>query len=628
MTTKKMHILKAVRYPDQDEYDTLELNEGVNAIVGELNAGKTKWLQMIDFALGDNGKPEEAFDYKLAEKYERVVLSVIIDGEEFSVERRWKEAGAKSKIYVNDSSMTSKQFSEFMLGNLEIPIIHVPSGNPYTNRTWPELSWREMFRHMYKQERFWSDFSQKQMEVVRSACILNFLNAATFIYPKEYGDFVSKKKERNELEAQKNVFTRVLQDVAIEIVGQPEMTVAVTPDSIAESRQRLSARLKDIDVAKAAILENYDRQATIDTPDFDTAKNGLESLHQELGKVESERNEASRRHSELKEYAKTLETELSRFERVKAGATVLADLKVTHCPACDQEIPDQRQSPNQCAVCGQFYLGINDDATIGNRRIEFEEQQVSEELNELRRLINDLDEGLKAFHIQISEIVQRIQVEKRSIDSARSLSVRAIPPELALFDQEEGNIMAQMQQLDRIERSLGVREEMNAKLSVLEEEIDMLDAEINHLAPAINYEGLSDLLSDRMNTYLNLVNTDKLSRWTTGRVSIKLSKDSFELFLDGQQWTIKAGGTANYIIQIAYHYALLSLSKDNEYHYPGFLMMDFPPHFSKAEELGGSENYLLKPFVDLCAKKEMAGTQVIIAGRAFANLEGANIIKL
>jgi hypothetical protein len=260
MTAKKMHIIKAVRYPTQDDSDTLELNEGVNVIVGNLNAGKTKWLQMFDFVLGDPGKPEGAFDTYLAEKYDRVTLAVIINGEEVNIERRWKETGAKSKIYVNDEGMTSKQFSAFMMEKLGIPIIHFPSGSPYSNRTWPELSWREMFRHMYKQERFWSDFTQKQLEVVRSACILNFLNAATIIYPKEYGDLVQKKKERDQLEAQKDVFARVLQDVAIEVIGQPEMTVAVTPDSIIESRQRLTTRLEEIDAAKAAILENYDRR--------------------------------------------------------------------------------------------------------------------------------------------------------------------------------------------------------------------------------------------------------------------------------------------------------------------------------------------------------------------------------
>ena len=621
MTVKNMHIRSAVRHPVQKDYDALGLKEGVNVIVGELNAGKTKWLQMIDFVLGDTGKPEEAFDKELADKYERVSLEIKIGGEEVHIERRWKEPGTKGKIFVNDEGKTPKQFSEFMLNKLEIPIIHVPSGNPYADRTWPELSWREMFRHMYKQERFWSDFSQKQGEVVRSACILHFLNAATSLYPKEFGDLVVKKKDKDRIEAQKDVFISVLQDVAVDVVGQPEMTVAVTPDSILESRQRIAARLAEIDAARKDLLKNFDQESAATEPGFETVKQHLESLYEELGTAENGRNDIVRRHSELREYAKTLDAELARFARVKTGVSVLADLKVTHCPACDQVVPDKSRVPDSCPVCCQKYAATNDDVSAGRRRIEFEEQQVSEELDELHKLIQELDKELRAFVIQVAEIKQRIQAEKRLINSGQALSVRAIPPEFAFFDQETGRITAQLQQLDRIERALGSREEMNAKISALEEEIVGLDAEIKRLTPTVDFEGLGDLLSDRMNSYLNTVNADNMSHWKTGRVSVKLRKDSFDLYLDGQPWTIRAGGTANYVIQIAYHYALLSLSKDRRYNYPGFLIIDFPPHFSKADDLRDSENYLLKPFVELCFKKEMMGSAGHHSRPGFRQLE-------
>jgi hypothetical protein len=628
MTINKMHIISAVRHPVQNDYDTLELKEGVNVIVGELNAGKTKWLQMIDFVLGDTGKPEEAFDKELTDKYERICLILNIGGKEIQVERRWKEQGAKSKIFVNDEGMSPKQFSEEILGKLEIPIIHVPSGNPYADRTWPTLSWREMFRHMYKQERFWSDFTQKQADVVRSACILHFLGAANNLYPKEFGTLVSKKKEMDKLEAQKELFVSVLQNIAVDVVGQPEMTVAVTPDSIVESRQRMSERLSGIEAARIKLFENYDRKTSENTPNYNLAKQRLESLHQELGNIECGRNDIIRRFSELTEYAKTLESELARFEKVKAGAAIFADLKVTHCPACDQKVQEKSDNPDCCAVCGQFHIGAADENLTGSRRIEFEEQQVSEELEELYRLIQELEQELRAIEIQIAEIEQQIQGEKRLLNSAQTLSVRGIPPELALFDQETGQITEQLKQLDRVERALGSREEMNVKITNLENEIVSLESEMKRLTPIVDFEGLGDQLSDGMNSYLNLVNADTFSRWKTGRVSVKLRKDSFDLYLDGQPWTIRAGGTANYIIQIAYHYALLSLAQKSEYNYPGFLTIDFPPHFSKANDLRDSENYLLKPFVDLCSKKEMAGSQVIIAGRAFDNLEGANIIHL
>ncbi len=628
MTVRKIQIKQAVRYPVEDEHDSIELKPGVNVIVGELQAGKTTWLRMIDYVLGDTGKVDEAFDATLAEKYERIVVTLVIDGKEVVVERHWKEAGAKSKILVDGEKMAPLAFSTFLLEKLNIPVIQIPSGNPY-ERSWHELSWRELFRHIYKQERQWSGFAEKQPEVTRSACILHFLGAATSLYPEEFMARVAKKKEMDRLEAQKDVFVGVMQDLAVDLVGQPGMTVAVTPDSVATSRQRLRNRLAAIETQRAALFVDFDKQDISGTAvNFDAMREHLLGLHGELGKAEAQRNDTARRQAELVAYTVSLTAELERLARAKAGASVFADLRVTHCPACDQEVPDRASSPDRCSVCGQIHVERQDDNAAGTRRIEFEEQQVAEEREELTRLVGELDQELKALSIQISNINHHIITETRTVAAAQSLTVRAIPPDIALLDQEAGKIDEQLQQLDRVERAIGSRDDMNAKIAALDTQIADLDIEIKRLTPTIDFGSLGDLIADRMNDYLNLVNTDSLSRWKTGRVTVRLRREDFEVYLDNQRWTVKAGGTASCMIQIAYHYALLSLTKDGEYNYPGFLILDFPPQFLKAGDLRDSENYLLKPFVDLCSTKPMAGSQVIIAGRAFDNLPGAHMVRL
>lgn len=628
MTAKKLRIKDATRYPILEEQDALKFKPGVNVIVGDLQAGKSTWLRMIDYVLGDAGKVDEAFDAALSEKYENIVVTLAIGDEEIVIERRWKEAGSKTKMLVNGERMNASQFSAFLLERLGIPLIHIPSGNPY-ERSWVELSWRELFRHLYKPERMWGGFAEKQPDVNRSACILQLLGAAANLYPDQIGTMVAKKKERDRLETQKVVFVGVMQEVTVDLVGQQDMSVAVTPESVANSKERLNGRLAAIASERAAILNDFDqKRAANTTPAFDQARAALKVLYGELGKSEAEHNDTVRRHAELVAYLNTLTTELHRLARVKAAALVFADLKVTHCPACDQEIPERAKSPDQCAVCGQYHRPSVGDDVGGARRIEFEQQQVVEEQEELTKLIAELDQEQKAFAIQIANIRHRINAETQAVAAAQSLADRAIPPEIALLDQEAGKISEQIQQLDRISRVIGSREEMNSKIGVLDGEIATLDKEIKELTPTVDFEALSDLIADRMNDYLNLVNADKLSRWKTGRVSVKLRPNDFDVFLDGQRWSVKAGGTASNIIQIAYHYALLSLAKDEQYNHPGFLIIDFPPHFSNADDLRDSENYLLKPFVDLCAKPKMAGSQVLVAGRAFDNLEGANVIRL
>jgi hypothetical protein len=72
---------------------------------------------------------------------------------------------------------------------------------------------------------------------------------------------------------------------------------------------------------------------------------------------------------------------------------------------------------------------------------------------------------------------------------------------------------------------------------------------------------------------------------------------------------------------MAYHYGLMTLSNKPSCHYPGLAVIDMPPEFS-GEAVADSENFIVQPFIDLLARKEYSGTQVIITGAAFDGLEG------
>lgn len=628
MTAKSLRIISAARFPREDAQDFLEFANGVNLIVGDLNAGKTKWLQMLDYALGDRGNADSAFNMELAQKYDAVTVKIAIDGAEHSIERRWKEKNAKTKIFVDGAAITPDEFSVFMLESLNIPRIERPSGDPY-EREWIELSWRELFRHMYKWEIPWGGFVEKQPPATRSACILHFLQSAQQGFLESFGELVRKRKELARLKAQRELFADVLQDVALEMSRHREMTVAVTPESIEVTRKRLTNQAAQIDIRRNEILSNQDQDQRGKNPEFDAVRHRLGILYQRQGEIDREQNEGMKRQADLEAYISSLRTELSRFERIKVGAAAFADLKVTHCPACDQELKPQRFAPELCQVCGQQHLMHESDghqkATI---RVEFEERQIREEIAELEELVESMSQANREFSDRMAEVEREILRESELIERARTLAERAIPPELAIIDQERGKIDSELEQLDRIAQSLKRRTEMNAGISALEEEVALLEAEAAINRAGVNFDDLSSLLSDRMNDYLNALNTDVLAQWQFGRIKVKLDDRDMRVELGNEDWTKKAGGSVLYIVQIAYHYALLSLTKSGNYNYPGFLIIDFPPQLASAKDLGGSENYLIEPFVSLCSGPAMSNAQVIIAGRAFNNLQGVNVIRL
>jgi len=143
--------------------EELRFLPGVNLLVGRPNTGKTKWLQTVDYLLGDTGEnPFEAVDEQgLAEKYESAGVELVIGEEHFWIERRWQEQGARTKIFIDDKGTTAKDFQQWLTQKLGIPPVNFPKGNPMSGQTWPELSFRMLLRHIYRQQRFWGDIADQ-----------------------------------------------------------------------------------------------------------------------------------------------------------------------------------------------------------------------------------------------------------------------------------------------------------------------------------------------------------------------------------------------------------------------------------------------------------------------------------
>ncbi|MBK8932234.1 MAG: hypothetical protein IPM76_07940 [Chloroflexi bacterium] len=134
MARKHSLLKELARFPQSGTVDEMQLSSGVNIVVGKPNTGKTKWLNMLDYLMGDPGKPEDAFGQDLVEKYDSIAALMSIDGEDFYVERKWKERGSKTKVYVDGNAITTVDFQHLIMDKLQIPLLNYPKGNPYEER--------------------------------------------------------------------------------------------------------------------------------------------------------------------------------------------------------------------------------------------------------------------------------------------------------------------------------------------------------------------------------------------------------------------------------------------------------------------------------------------------------------
>ena len=240
LTVESMDRLQAT-----GELESLSFKPGVNVLVGVPNTGKTKWLQLLDYLLGDPGNNpfEVAVETGLSDKYVSAGANLRIGETLFRVERRWQESGAKTKVFIDGRGLNANEFQEWLLQQLGIPLLHFPRGNPMSGQTWPELSFRMLLRHMYRQQRFWGDLADKQPEAEQVACVLQFLGVAERLYTDDYAQLIAKRMEVERLSLRRDQYNETLGDVARDILSERSVSVTLTMVGVKKARDSVGAEI-------------------------------------------------------------------------------------------------------------------------------------------------------------------------------------------------------------------------------------------------------------------------------------------------------------------------------------------------------------------------------------------------
>lgn len=132
----------------------------------------------------------------------------------------------------------------------------------------------------------------------------------------------------------------------------------------------------------------------------------------------------------------------------------------------------------------------------------------------------------------------------------------------------------------------------------------------------------------RVVNYDNALNQGDKQRWEHGAVRFHFREKDFSVKVKGRRWDTQIGAASKAIMLFAYHYALLSLVREDYANYPGIVIVDFPLQLADGTSISDKENYLVEPFIALCESIGKSFAQFIAAGRSFENLTGAKRIEL
>lgn len=630
MASRTFVIDEIERISSKGERERLSFENGLNLLVGRPNTGKTMWLRMLDYVLGDRDAAERTLSEELAEKYDSVRVRAHVGDEELVLERRWKESGAKNKIFVDNTAISSENFSSVLLEKLGIPVLHYPQGDPYASRTWTELSLRSLYRHIYRQQLYcWGSLVERQPEGEQHACLLQFLGLGEHVYSEEYGALIQARRARIELEAQRDNFMRTQNEVSRGLLDVEDEVVGITPEAISDGIGRVDSELEDLRRRHESTLEALLADSVERMPSrvHELAEERARLLTEHT-KAAAELRAAETRLSDISEYRKDIEGELGRLERARVSGRVFTGLRISNCPACDQRIGGSNDEGTNCFLCRRPLPEVQGEAEAGAKRLEVAIRQLRSERDEAEQLVEELARRHRELTREVRRASERIAELEADLDRVRQPAAAFLPPELSQLDVQAGRLEERKKHWERVRELLRRREEFASKISEIQARISELDDAVERRARQLNFESASDLLVDGLNDYLRRLNYARPGSWTQEAIDLRLGEKNFRFTVGGERWESRLGGTLTLYFLLAYQYGLLRLTREERCHYPGLAVLDMPAELPDVESVSDLEDFVLEPFVRLLGEKGMEGAQMIVAGSSFEGLEGAHRIEL
>lgn len=611
--------------------EEIVFDKGVNLIVGRPNTGKTKWLQTLDYLLGDSGEhpyfDDENPDEAISDKYSGARAVLVVSGVAMTIERRWKEPGVKGKVFVDGQAYDTMDFQRLLLEKLAIPLINFPKGNPMSGQTWPQLSFRILFRHIYRQQRFWSGLADQQSEPEQLAAMLQFLGVAQTVFTAEYGELVNLRLDAEKIRARRDQHAQALRDLALDVLSEPELSIEVNELTVVDASIRLKG-LQDELLAEREILltsalsrVSADREAqSLNLGDQRaTLLQELEMLRRRLLATEA-------RAAEVGRYFVDLGEEIERMGRASDAGAVLADLKVTHCPACDQIVQSRPVPDGDCFLCHQPLPDEPPLEELGSLRLRFERDRISSEKMEAAELLAALEKEQRGVRKAIADGEERLRTLDQKLAPARQAVSGLVQEDISAIDMKIGEYAERQRHIKRLGDAVVAGKRLGDQLEVIEKRIAVLREFVGEALESTDFELASSRLEAGMNAYLSAINSLRPDVWRHSGVDVSLSRKSFEIKVGRRKWNKVLGGTDTLYFLMAYHYGLMTLSAATGCHYPGLVIIDMPGEFS-GDRIDDIENFVVQPFVNLMATEPYSQAQVIITGPSFKGLDVTNRVE-
>ncbi|CAM5660531.1 hypothetical protein [Streptomyces griseorubiginosus] len=600
-----LRIEKVTMVHHSGEFEEYAFTSGMlNILTGVRNSSKTTTLKAIDYCLGDRDGPTDALGAAVADGYVEISTSLRLNGTPHTLARSL-QYGRMNKVIIDGDERAVDTFSDWILSELGWPNLHIPKGRIAATATeLTPLSFRNTLRHIYRNEDSWTDFADKEMEFIRRAVVSQLLGFARTRYSnKDFRLAQAKRRlaeaqaiEREVHESTRQAVTAIAERLQLPPAGSMEQVntareeIRTQLDAIYQQRQQLTAEINSIvqGGAESAAAAGYDSSLTAT---YEETSRHLQHAAEDVVALQQ-------LHEEHSHSAKTVNSEISRMERLITSVEFFDALPVRLCPACEQHVDPRRgHDEDACYLCFQ---PVDDDQR--RRRAQIEIRSLKSELADLQDVIARTAADLHTARRRRDELQGRQEQLAERLNEERAAQLAPFMTALERFAAQIAQLEQKMTAFPAIEDILQRRVEASQAVTAAQQALDAIDNE--PAGPALHGPSPSErcaVFADRMNSFLQRYREN----WVRGDVTISDSDLTF--YVGTRPWNQALGAEPKVLFFLAYSYATLFIAADldEECAFPGLLMLDNP------YQQGLEPDVVRAILKDMASAAHMTGTQII-----------------
>jgi hypothetical protein len=250
-----LRVVSLTQYERDGEIVALNLDSTTALLVGPRNSSKTTTLRMIDYCLGDDGSAQHTFGPDVASRYVGIQLELELPTGRHTLRRSFTpEFGLLTRVRVDDiHDLDPRQFNDWIMGELGWPTYQIPRGRiPQLATDLVPLTFRTLWRHVYRREDSWLEFASQEQEFHRRAVLAFFLGLAGTRYSNVEFQQAAAQRRVAELTEQLADLDR-LADETVGRVAQELGLPATSTTTIAEREEELREEAQALGEARATV---------------------------------------------------------------------------------------------------------------------------------------------------------------------------------------------------------------------------------------------------------------------------------------------------------------------------------------------------------------------------------------